>query len=64
MKSTSFIKDSEKYNGKYVATQSFSDHTVISSGSDAKKVRQKAQKLGCNHPVVFYVPQKGTIHVY
>jgi hypothetical protein len=53
-----------KYSGKYVATKSFSNHRVISSGKDSNEVRKEAQDKGCEHPVVFFVPQKDTVHIY
>lgn len=64
MENFTLLKDGEKYGGKYVATESFSSQRIISTGSDAKIVRKEAQDRGYEHPVVFYVPQKGAIHIY
>jgi hypothetical protein len=58
------VKDAEKYGGKYVATRSFKDKKVISSGSDPATVFEEAKKKGARDPVVFYVPEKDTVHIY
>lgn len=64
MKSLVLLKDGEKYGGKYVATQSFMCHKVVSFGNDMKNVRKEAQDKGFINPVVFYVPEKGMAHIY
>lgn len=57
------VKNASKYRGKFVATSSFNDNTVIASGTDPQKVAEKAEKK-CELPVVFFVPKKDTIHIY
>jgi len=57
-------KDSKKYSGRYVATASFEDATVITSGKDPARVHATAKKRGAKDPVVFYIPQKDMVHIY
>ena len=64
MQGNVLIKDGEKYGGKYVATRSFKDTTVVSFGEDAAKVYDEAKKKGVKAPVVFFVPQKGMVNIY
>lgn len=56
--------DGRKYAGKFVATGSFNDKTVVASGKDPLKVREKAINSGHASPVVFFVPAKNSIHIY
>ena len=58
------VKNSKKYSGMYVATRSFQDKTVVASGKDMVLVHKQAVKKGIKEPVVFYVPKKGTVHIY
>ncbi|MBI5198005.1 MAG: hypothetical protein HZA19_05280 [Nitrospirae bacterium] len=58
------IKDGERYGGKYIATRSFKDKTVVTSGKDAAKVYEAAKKKGVKDPVVFFVPKKGMVNIY
>jgi len=64
MPSTVLINNSEKYGGKYVATKSFKSKQVISSGKTPASVFNAAQKKGIKNPVIFYVPEKGSVHIY
>ncbi len=48
----------EKYEGKYVAFRSVSDHTVIAEGQTPESVLESAKKNGYDHPMVLYVPNK------
>lgn len=57
------VKNARKYRGKFVATSSFNDNSVIASGVDPQKVIEKAEET-CDSPVVFFVPEKNTVHVY
>lgn len=54
------FSDNAKYAGKYVATPSFSDRTIVSSASTMAGVIEKASKKGYKDPVVIKIPQKGT----
>ncbi|MBM4135624.1 MAG: succinyl-CoA synthetase subunit alpha [Nitrospira sp.] len=64
MPSNILIKDGDKYGGKYVATKSFKNKKVISFGTDPLKVFEEAKKKGAKDPVIFYVPEKDTVHIY
>jgi hypothetical protein len=64
MPSNVLVKDGNKYGGKYVATKSFGDKKVISSGKDIKKVYDNAKKKGIEDPVVFYIPKKDVVQIY
>ena len=58
------INESGAFEGQYVATRSFKDKEVISSGSDPVKVCNEAREKGVSDPVVFFVPQKDMVHIY
>jgi hypothetical protein len=58
------LKDGGKYAGKYVATRTFDDSEVVSSGDDPRKVKDEASKKGVDDPVIFYVPKKGMVSIY
>ena len=58
------IKDSEKYEGKYVATKSFHHNDVIVSGNDPSDVIKQARQVGIKNPVVFFVPESNMVHIY
>lgn len=64
MKNQVLIKDAEKYRGKYVAKKSFQHKSVISVGDDPVTVHGKAKEKGVDEPVIFYVPEKESIHIY
>lgn len=54
----------KKYNGKYVAMQSFNDKTVVASGKDPAKVMAAAIKKGVAAPVIVYIPEENQVNVY
>lgn len=54
----------KKYNGKYVALQSFNDKTVVASGKDPAKVMASAIKKGVAAPVIVFIPEENQICVY
>ena len=64
MKTNILIKDGDKYQGKYVATRSKKNKTVVSSGTDPIAVLEKAYKKGAKHPLISYIPKNGMVHVY
>ena len=64
MKEVVLLKDSERYEGKYVAKMSFISENVISSGDDPVKVYEEAKNKGIDEPVIFYVPKKDVAHIY
>lgn len=55
-------KDYERYKGKYVATKSFSNHTVVGSGDNPTDAVKKAKGKGVIDPVVFYVFKENEIY--
>jgi hypothetical protein len=64
MKSKPIVANGRRYMGKFVATDSFNDSRVIASGDSAAAARAKAVKKGHKAPVVVYVPDTKTIHLY
>lgn len=60
----SFIPTGKKYQGKYVATESFNTRKVIASGKDPVVVRQKAIDSGVESPVVMYIPKATMFYVF
>ena len=57
------IENGQDYRGQFVATINFNDKTVIAHGVNPKKVMDQAQKKTAS-PVVFFVPQENTVHIY
>ena len=55
---------SKKYSGQYVALKSFRDSTVVANGKTIKEAYKKAQKNGCQNPVVIFVPLKDTVFIH
>lgn len=64
METCVLVNDIGRYGGKYVATKTFLDKDVVSSGDDPVKVFNDAKSHGFDDPVVFYVPEKDTVHIY
>lgn len=58
------INNAELYDGKYVATKSFTDKDAVCSGDNLVQVYNEAQRLGVEDPVVFYIPKRGMTHIY
>lgn len=54
------IENADNYEGKWVATRSFSDRNVIASGDDVGEVHKEAKKLGVDEPVIVYIPPAGS----
>jgi len=54
----------KKYNGKYVALQSFNDKTVVAWGKDPAKVVASAIKKGVAAPVIVFIPEEDHVCVY
>lgn len=53
-----------KYKGKFVALKSFSENIVVASGISPKAVMARANKKGIECPVIVFVPEKNTTHVF
>lgn len=64
MQANVLLNNGERYSGKYVALKSFRDKDAISSGSNPLDVYNDAKSKGAVDPVVFYVPEKNTVHIY
>lgn len=58
------IENGERFGGQYVAIKSFSNHEVISHGIEPEDVLQEAHEKGFGDPVLIYVPEKDTVHIY
>ncbi|MEK7064684.1 MAG: DUF5678 domain-containing protein [Patescibacteria group bacterium] len=58
------INNGEKYGGQYVAMKTFLDREVVCFGAEPFEVSEEAKKKGVSDPVIFYVPVKGTVHIY
>jgi len=54
----------EQYGGQYVAIKSFSDREVISHGKQPVDVLKEASEKGYSDPVIFFIPEKGMVHIY
>jgi hypothetical protein len=54
----------KRYEGKYVAMPSFTDHKVITSGSDPDKAMKSALKKGITDPVIMFIPKDGMTYIY
>lgn len=53
-----------RYEGKYIATASFNEKTVVASGKNPIDVRKRAVRKGYSSPVVVYVPDKKMYNVF
>lgn len=48
-------EDYERYKGKYVATKSSSDLTVVGVGDNPADAKKEAKEKGEIDPIIFYV---------
>jgi len=64
MPAKALVKDGRKYGGKYVATRSFKSKKVLCAGTDPVKVVREAKEMGAKDPVLVFVPEEGTVHIY
>ena len=53
-----------KYEGRYVAMESFAKSKVISYGKNPAAVVNKARGKGIDSPVVIFVPKHGEACLY
>jgi hypothetical protein len=58
------LLESEKYAGKYVAFRSRDDNTVVGAGDTPEEALRVADEVGCTTPILFYVPEKQSVHIY
>lgn len=54
----------KKYEGKYVAMESFVNHRVVASGEDPMKVTKAAEKKGVSQPVIIFIPKGNMAQIY
>lgn len=54
----------KKYEGKYVALESFTKNRVVASGLDPVKVMSAATKAGAKEPVIVFVPKENMSYIY
>ncbi len=53
-----------KYHGKYIATPSFNDRTIVAYGEDAGKVFEEARSKGHAEPVVVFCRDPEITYIY
>ena len=58
------LVNTDEYNGRYVALKSFEDHSVVGVGDDPESAIKDARSKGIDDPVLVYVPEKDTVHIY
>ena len=55
---STLVKDNEKYEGKYVATESFKNEMTISLGRDSMEVFREAKEKGIDEPAISFDSKK------
>lgn len=58
------LKNQRNLGGKYVAKKSFADMEIVGAADTPQAAHESARKMGVEEPVIFYVPQKGMVHIY
>ena len=53
-----------KYEGKYVALESFTSNHVVASGKNPAHVLNAAEKKGIASPVIIFVPKEDITYIY
>jgi len=61
---TQALVTEKRYEGKYVALESFTNNRVVSSGKNPARVLSAAAKKGVAHPVLVFVPRGDIAHIY
>lgn len=64
MRGPEILVTDRKYEGKYVALRSFSDHTVLAFGDDPVSVMTRARKGRTDEPVIVFIPEHDMSYVY
>jgi len=62
--SRSALVANKKYEGKYVAMESFVNNRVVASGKDPMRVLAAATKTGVTEPVIVFVPKENMAYIY
>ena len=58
------LVNTNEYNGRYVALKSFEDHSVVGVGDDPESALEDARGKGVEAPVLVYVTETDTVHIY
>ncbi len=58
------LVNTDKYDGRYVAMKSFDDNTIVGVGDSPEKALKDAESKGFKDPVLLYIPEKDTVHIY
>jgi len=58
------LVNTEDFSGRYVAMKNFDDNTIVGVGDDPEKALMDATSKGHENAVIFYVPEKDTVHIY
>jgi hypothetical protein len=58
------LKQSDQYEGQYVALDSVSNGSVFAHGEDMLQVHKEAKGKGLEYPIVFFIPRKDCFFVY
>jgi hypothetical protein len=61
---TGILVADRKYEGKYVALKSFTDNTVLCFGDDPVDVMKRARTGRTEEPVIVFIPEHNTSHIY
>ena len=56
--------NSDEYSGRYVALKSFEDHSIVGVGDDPESALLAARAKGIEEPVLIYVTEMDTVHIY
>jgi hypothetical protein len=54
----------KKYEGKYVALESFTNNRVVASGKDPLRVMNAAGKTGVKEPAIIFIPKENMTYIY
>jgi hypothetical protein len=58
------LVETDEFNGRYVALKSFEDHTAVGVGDDPESAFKDARAKGVEAPVLIFVTEKDTVHIY
>ncbi len=58
------IPNNKKYQGKFVATASFTSKKVVASGRNPETVRERAVGKGYTSPVVVFIPDRKMYYIF
>ena len=58
------IDKDDRYSGKYVALKSPQDDTIVGAGDTIAEALNEARQKGESEAIIFYIPPKGSTHIY